>query len=354
MKRSLFLALAVCTALVSIAPAHAQQMQPPQDDKKEQKINLPQTHTIAVLPVVGPRLQNPMPSSVEGIPQKPASNEQIVLNGSTVESQINAIAQGASERIKNVKVGSGDMSIEATPDTTLRAILNHEAKMRQLSMLQGEVSASLGLWSTTYAGPREDIKKDSLANGMAQMPLQPAIPTVQVKQSPEDKAADARKQKEEERAQAQAEADAKNQAIADDIAGRKRALGQIPPVVSSIYGSIKHPKAFILVPYMGSIEATHVGQTFNLIDGSVMKITGLSIDGVYASHSGRKPKLLGFGTTVPTEADAVTMFNAISAPEAVSAQRSEYRDNPAPPSDGPPGGGTAVGMTATRGVPLPQ
>lgn len=354
MKRSFFSALAVCTALVSIAPAYAQQAQMPQGDRKEQKMNLPQTHTIAVLPVVGPRLQNPMPSSVDGIPQKPASNEEIALSGATVERQINAIAQGASERIKNVRVGSGDMSIEATPDTTLRAILNHEAKMRQLSMLQGEVTASLGLWGTTYAGPREEIKKDNLPNGMAPVPLQPAIPVAQVKQSPEDKAADARKQKEDERAQAQAEADAKNQAIADDIAGRKRALGQIPPVVSSIYGSIKHPKAFILVPYMGSIEATHAGQTFNMIDGSVMKVTSISIDGVYASHAGRKPKLLGFGTTVPTEADAVTMFNAISAPEAANAQRLGDHDNPAPPPDGPPGGGQAFGMTATRGVPLPQ
>ena len=353
MKRSFLSALAVCTALIGVTPAFAQQPQP-QSEKKDQQLALPQTHTYAVLPSAGPRLQNPMPSSSEGVPQKPASNEEIALTGSAVERQINAIAQGASDRIKNIKVGSGDMNIEATPDTTLRAILNHEAKMRNLSMLQGEVPASLGLWGTSYAGPREDVKKDSATPTIAPAPLQPAVPVV-TRKSPEDRLAEERQQKAEAKEEAQEAADAKNQAIADDIAGRKRALGQIPPVVSSIYGSPRHPKAFILVPYMGSLEVTHDGQTFNLIDGSVMKITNISVDGVYASHSGRKPKMLGFGSAVPTEADAVAMFNAISAPEAASAQRSEEaQENPAPPSDGPPGGGTAVGITATKGVPIPQ
>lgn len=329
---------ALFSCLLCVYPVfslHAQRQMPQRQapQQPEKAAMLPAAHTYANLPV-GPAYPDPLPSGVQGPPMKPPSTDRLTLDGDAVSNQVAEVEAGVEARMRGIHIGTGDLSTPQASDETLKAALAHDAKMRQIAMLRSEVDASIGLWGAAYAGPREDAKTGTpIVGPSAMIPSAPIMrappvdPSIARKQAKED----AKREREEAQAQAQADAEAHNQAVLDEIAGRKRALGQIPPVVSSIYGSSKAPKAFILVPYMGSVEVTHVGQTFSLIDNSIMKITALSVDGVYASHNGGPPRRIGNGSSVPTAADAVSMFNAISSDDVKSATTQGMQPQFAPP-----------------------
>ena len=42
-----------------------------------------------------------------------------------------------------------------------------------------------------------------------------------------------------------------------------------------------------------------------------MSITDITPDGVYASHSGAKSQILGFGSSVPTQSDAIRSLHRV-------------------------------------------
>lgn len=284
-------------------------------------MSMPQTSgakaaSTAVLPATPEgKLANPIPSAVIGVPAQPLSSEQMIVSGQHINGQVETAIQQANARLANVNIGSGDMKVAPLPDTTLQQDINAEAKIHEMNLKMQEVIMASKLWGSAYDGKREiAADKDAAQKAAAQRNSMPGINGMGPQESKEE-AQRREAEQEKEDAIAAEEASQKKQAERKKLLGeqmqlQKRNMGNIPPIVSSIYGPVIAPRATILIPYVGT-QNVKKGDSFILIDGTRMSITDITPDGVYASHAGAKSQILGFGSSVPTQSDAIRSLHRV-------------------------------------------
>lgn len=284
--------------------------------------------TVAVLPPTGQgTLPPPFPSGVVGNPATPLSSQKMTVSGDKIDAQVAQTVKDADERLSGVNIGTGPMKVDALPVVTLREDIAYEARMHQLQQKTDEVSSSVGLWKSAYDGKREQEQSTSqAASEKAATETKVTQPVKSEEDAVEQREKEAKAAAEKVRLAAEAEA-ARQKLIAQEITSRKKAMGNVPPVISSIFGPTANPTATILIPYVG-VRNVVVGDTITLIDGSKMKVIEIK-DGMLVSHNGGPSQPLSFGSSVPTRQDAIATLN-----EVFEANSKTEKNAPAPSSQG--------------------
>jgi len=284
--------------------------------------------TVAVLPPTGQgTLSPPFPSGVEGNPATPLSSQKMTVSGAKIDAQVAQTVKDADERLSGVNLGSGPMKVDTLPVITLREDIAYEARMHQLQQKTDEVSSSVGLWKSAYDGKREkeQAQSDATAEKVA-TEEKVAAPVKSEDDSVAQREQEAEAAAEKARLASEAEA-ARQKLISQEITARKKAMGNVPPVISSIFGPISNPTATVLIPYVG-VRNVVVGDTITLIDGSKMKVVEIK-NGMLVSHNGGPVQSLSFGSSVPTRQDAIATLN-----EVFEANSPTAKNAPAPSSQG--------------------
>lgn len=286
------------------------------------------------------KLEAPIPSGIIGVPAQPLSSEKMPVDGQHIDGQIQKAIQQADDRLADVHIGSGDMKVAPLPDATLQSDINAEARLHEMNLKMQEVIMASKLWGSAYDGKREMALDKPVTQPGVGTPGMPNAP------SPEEKEIERKRQAEEEKQEAleaQIEAQKKvaerKKLLREQMAIQKRNMGNVPPVVSSIYGPVINPRATLLIPYVGTQNVSK-GDSFTLIDGTSMAITSISPDGVYASHNGAKPRLLGFGSSVPTQSDAIRSLHRVV--DAIEGHDNDTKNAAPPAPSGPPKFGTTT------------
>lgn len=306
------MALLVGVSFCGVSAAHAQMMPMPQAPNfanAQRASGGSGKASIAILPQTGNgKLQNPLPSSVEGDPATPLSSQKMPLSSGHIDAQVSNVMSQAQARLKNVHVGDGNMPDEHEDSGTLAEEIRTAKELRSMTLEQAKVDAAMKLWKSAYDGERENA--GSVSNGSGDsgvMGMSGGLPPEQqmaLAAQEKKKAAAEEKNQEMEDAREHEEMLAKKHA--DFIRERRSLAASIPPVISSIYGATNDLKASILVPYVGEQDVSK-GDSVPFVDGHNGKVTKITPTQVVIAKDGSDMELT-FGTHVPGRSEIMSLL----------------------------------------------